>query len=342
MLSLIIASLLALSSPPSLGPEVVAGLDGPGFSGDGGLATHARLNQPFDVAYDRRGNLYISDAAAHRIRRVDGETGLISTIAGRGEPGFSGDGGAATEARLNEPYGLAIDAEGNVYFADRLNRRVRRVDARTGIIATIAGDGSKQSTGDGGPAVSAGIVEPNGVALDGRGKLYIADVSGHRVRVVDLATGRISPFAGDGAARRSGDGGPAGSASFFGPRAVHATPDGAVLIVERNGHSLRRVAPDGTVSTVAGGTKGSRGDGGPARDATFDGPKEIDVSPDGEILSVDTENNAIRLIDRAGVVTMVANKLARPHGAAFAPDGRTFVVADSEHHQVIRLPLRPV
>ena len=328
--------LAVISAEP---PTPVAGTGRPGSSGDGGPAEKAELRQPFDVAYDRLGDLFISDAPDHRIRRVDARTGLISTVAGTGEAGFSGDGGPATSARLNEPYGLAIAPSGDLYFADRLNRRVRRVDGRTGIITTVAGDGSKASSGDGGPGVEAGIVEPNGVALDGRGRLFIADVSGHRVRAVDLASGRISTFAGDGSPRRAGDGGPSASASFSGPRAVHALADGSVLIVERNGHALRKVGPDGLVSTVAGGSKGYRGDGGPARDAAFDGPKELDVGPGGDVLVVDTENRAIRRIAPNGTVTTAAAGLARPHGVAFAPDGRSFVVADSEHHRVVRMPL---
>lgn len=339
MLAIIAGAILAIAPLSDDPHEIVAGVGRAGSSGDGGPASRAELDQPFDVAYDGDGNLYISDATAHRIRRVDARTGRIETVVGRGEAGFSGDGGPATEARLNEPYGLAIDADGNLYFADRLNGRVRRVDARSGIIATIAGDGSKETSGDGGPGASAGIVEPNGVALDGRGRLFIADVSGQRVRVVELGSGRIATFAGDGSARRSGDGGPASSASFFGPRAVHVAPDGSLLVVERNGHSLRRIAPDGTVSTLAGGSKGYRGDGGPALDASFDGPKEIDVNADGDVLIVDTENHAIRRIFPDGAISTVASGLARPHGAAFAPDGRSFVVADSEHHRVIRVPL---
>jgi len=349
---------LGPSDGPGGGPariETIVGTGEAGFSGDGGPAASARLNQPFDVAYDRSGNLYLSDTGNHRIRRVDASTGAIATVAGDGRKGFSGDGGPATAASLDEPYGLAIDGDGTLYFADRLNRRVRRVDGRTGIIATVAGDGSGATSGDGGPATAAGIVEPNDVALDGRGRLFIADVSGHRVRVVDLATGRIATFAGDGRARRAGDGGRAASASFFGPRAVEARPDGSLLILERNGHSLRSVAPDGTVATVAGGRgKGYSGDGGPAAEAAFDGPKEMDAGPGGDLLIVDTENHAIRRIDAGtGRVSTVAGKgeaggggdggpavaagLARPHGVAFGPDGRSFVVGDTENHRIRRV-----
>ena len=152
------------------------------------------------------------------------KTGAITTVAGNGEKGFAGDGGPAVSARLDEPYGLTLDATGDLFFADRLNRRIRRVDAKTGAISTVAGDGSNTSSGDGGPGVMAGIVEPNDVALDGRGRLFIADVSGHRVRVLDLATGIITTFAGDGRGRHAGDGGPAANASLNGPRALASLP----------------------------------------------------------------------------------------------------------------------
>ena len=161
-----------------------------GFAGDGGPAIHALLNGPFDVAFDTDGNLYFSDTFNHRIRRVDARTGIITTCAGSGEAGYSGDGGAATRAGLNEPYGIAIDRAANVYIADRHNHCVRRVEGASGMITTLAGNGATGFSGDGGPASRAGMVEPNGLALDpAHGRLFIADVADHRVRVVDLDTG---------------------------------------------------------------------------------------------------------------------------------------------------------
>ena len=181
-----------------------------GFAGDGGPAKHALLNGPFDVGFDADGNLYFSDTFNHRIRRVDTQTGVITSCAGSGEAGYSGDGGPATRARLNEPYGIAIDRAANVYIADRHNHCVRRVEGASGMITTLAGNGAAGLSGDGGPASRAGMVEPNGLALDpAHGRLFIADVADHRVRVVDLATGGISTFAGTGEAQHSADGGPA-------------------------------------------------------------------------------------------------------------------------------------
>jgi sugar lactone lactonase YvrE len=334
---------LALTSASNVIAEDLAGNGRPGFSGDGGPAEKAEINQPFDLTFNAAGDLIFADTGNHRIRRIDGRSGVVTTVAGSGEKGFSGDGGPATAARLDEPYGLAIDPDGNLYFADRLNRRVRRVDAASGVITTVAGDGSDASSGDGGPGVKAGIVEPNDVALDGRGRLYIADVSGHRVRALDLSTGIISTFAGDGRGRHAGDGGPAKDASLSGPRAIRFAPDGRLLILERNGNTLRSVSADGVVATIAGtGKKGYTGDGGPAKEATFDGPKELDVDARGNILIVDTENHAIRRIDAAsGAITTVASGFDRPHGAAFAPDGASFVVGDTLHHRLPHVRTKP-
>ncbi|MGH7063438.1 MAG: hypothetical protein ACREET_05115, partial [Stellaceae bacterium] len=250
----------------------------PGFAGDGGPAARALLNGPFDVAFDAACSLYFSDTFNHRIRRVDASSGIISTRAGNGEAGYSGDGGPATSARLNQPYGIVLDRAGNIYIADRLNHCVRRVDAETGIITSLAGDGSSGFGGDRGPAARATMVEPNGLALDpAERRLFIADVADNRVRVVDLAAGTIATFAGTGEAAHSGDGGPAGSAGIYGARAVKVAADGTVYILERQGSSLRAVDPrTGIITTIAGTTaRGFSGDGGPALAAVFDAPKEM-------------------------------------------------------------------
>ena len=328
-----------------------------GFAGDGGPAAEALLNGPFDIAFDRAGNLYFSDTFNHRIRRVEAATGIISTIAGNGEAGHSGDGGPAADAALNEPYGVVVDRAGNVYTADRLNRRVRRIDARSGIITTLAGTGEAAYSGDGGPASQAGLAEPNGLALDAdERRLYIADVADHRVRVVDLASGVIDTFAGTGMAEHGGDGAPARDARIFGARAVKIAPDGTVYILERQGSSLRAVDPaTGIISTIAGTTgRGYSGDGGPAVAAVFDAPKEMALDRDGSLLIVDTENHAIRRIDRAsGIVTTIAGGrrgghgdggpaeaagLDRPHGAVVGPDGANsggaIYIGDTNNHRI--------
>src|SRR5436309_5324490 len=312
----------------------VVGTGEKGFAGDGGPATAALLNGPFDVAFDSAGNLFFSDTFNHRIRRVDARTGVITTIAGNGDAGYGGDGGPAMRASLNEPYGIAIDRGGNIFVADRLNRRVRRIDAANGTITTLAGAGEAVYSGDGGAAAQAGLAEPNGLAIDADERhLYIADVADHRVRIVDLSSGTIATFAGTGKPEHGGDGGPAAEARIFGARAVKLGPDGTIYILERQGSSLRAVDPaTGVITTIAGTTgRGYSGDGGPALAAVFDAPKEMAIDRDGNILIVDTENHAIRLIDHvSGVVaTIVGGRkgaggdggaateagLDRPHGA---------------------------
>src|SRR5437868_6792046 len=272
-----------------------------GFAGDGGPATSALLNGPFDVAFDRAGNLYFSDTFNHRIRRVDARSGVITTVAGNGEPAHSGEGGPAVRASLNEPYGIAIDHSGNIFVADRLNRRVRRIDAAQGTMTTLAGTGDPAYSGDGEPAARAGLAEPNGLALDAEERhLYIADVADHRVRIVDLSAGMIDTFAGVGQPEHGGDGLPAREARIFGARAVKLGPEGTVYILERQGSSLRAVDPaTGVISTVAGTTgRGYCGDGGPALAAVFDAAEELASDPDGNIAIVDTEDHAIRSLAR--------------------------------------------
>jgi sugar lactone lactonase YvrE len=333
--------------------STVAGTGERGYAGDGGPATQALLNNPFDLAFDPAGNLVFSDTFNHVIRRIDARTGVISTVAGTGERGFSGDGGLASAARFNEPYGIVIGRSGTIYTADRLNRRVRKVDT-AGVVTTAAGDGSGQYSGDGGPSSAAGLAEPNGLALSAdHTRLFIADVADHRVRVIDLASGIISTFAGTGEARHDGDGGPAASAGVFGARAVALAPDGALYVMERQGSSIRRVR-NGTIETVAGtGARGYAGDGHDARQAVFNAPKEMAIDPAGNIFVVDTENHAIRLIDsKSWIVTTIAGHgapgpggdggpaeqagLARPHGVVIGPDGAAYI-GDSENHRVRKL-----
>jgi sugar lactone lactonase YvrE len=323
-----------------------------GFTGDGGLAEAAMLNGPFDVAFDAAGNLYFSDTFNCRIRRVDATSGVISTIAGNGDKGHSGDGGPAIAAALNEPYGIVLDRAGNIFIADRLNRRVRRIDAASGVITTVAGTGEAAYGGDGGPAARAGLAEPNGLAFDAAQRhLYITDVADNRVRVIGLAAGTIATFAGTGAAEHSGDGGKATAAGTFGARAVKVGTDGTVYVLERQGSSLRAVDPaTGIITTIAGTTaRGYSGDGGPALAAVFDAPKEMAIDRDGSLLIVDTENHAIRRIDRAtGIVSNLAGGrqgtggdggpatsagLDRPHGAIVGPDGAIYI-GDTNNHRI--------
>jgi DNA-binding beta-propeller fold protein YncE len=329
-----------------------------GYAGDGGPAEEATLNNPFDVVFDPAGNLIFSDTYNHCIRRVDARSGIIETVAGSGEAGYSGDGEPGRKARFNQPYGLAVDRSDAVYVADRLNAVVRRIDGATGIVTTFAGTGAKGFSGDGGLASRAGMVEPNGLAVsrDGR-RLFIADVADNRVRVVDLSSGIISTFSGTGTAAHDGDGGPAVAAAIFGARAVAPRlSDDGVYVLERQGSSLRLVSPDGVISTVAStGEKGYGGDGGLARLAIFDRPKEMTLDRDGNALIVDTENHVIRLVEwRADRVSTIAgngahgftgdgvlatqSSLGRPHGIAVGPNGALYI-GDTENNRIRKVSL---
>ena len=333
----------------------VAGNGKEGYSGDGGPANEATLNNPFDVVFDNKGRLIFTDTFGQRIRRIDLKSGIISSIAGCGREGYSGDGGPATEATFNQPYGLAVDAGDNIYTADRLNGVVRKIDTN-GIITTFAGNGTLAFYGDGGLANIASMVEPNGLIFSSDFRnLFIADVSDNRIRVVDMMNGVISTWAGTGKTVHDGDGGPAAMAGIFGARAVGIRPsDGAVYVMERQGSCIRLVTPDGNISTVAStGETGYGGDGGAIQNAIFDRPKEMTVNTDENILVVDTENHAIRLLDwtldrvstiagigesgRAQNGTLaVATSLARPHGIAVGPDGALYI-GDTENHQIQRV-----
>ncbi len=321
-----------------------------GYSGDGGPAAAALLSEPFMCAFDATGNLYVAEAMNHCIRRVDRDTGVIVTIAGTGAEGYSGDGGPATGATFNQPYSLQVDAKGDVYVVDRLNYVIRRIDASTGIISTVAGTGEIGYSGDGGPGTAAQFREPNDCFLDGKGGLLIADVQDQRIRRLDLESGIITTFAGNGAKERSGDGLPATQASILGARAVCMDSAGNTYIAEREGNGIRMVDASGMMHTLAGtGEFGYTGDGGPALAATWGGPKAIRCDHAGNLLVVDTENHAIRSINPAtGIVTTIAGgrlggegdgspaeqaAMDRPHGADVDADGNIYI-ADSNNHRV--------
>lgn len=284
----------------------IAGNGEAGFSGDGGPAIGATLDSPEGIALDQEGNVFIADVFNHRIRRVDARTGAISTIAGNGSRGFSGDRGPATAASLNRPGGVAVDLAGNVFIADSFNDRVRRVDAVTGIITTIAGNGRFGFSGDGGPATSAALRTPFEVIFDKNQNLLIADVDNARVRSVDATTGTITTIAGNGNFRFSGDGGVATSAGVV-PYRLALDHLGNLLIADIDNARIRRVdTRTRIISTVAGnGNFGFNGDGGPATSARISSPHAVTADGGGNIYFADTDNNRIRMVDSSGIITTV-------------------------------------
>ena len=329
--------------------QTIAGTGEAGYSGDGGPATAAVLREPFMCAFDPAGNLVFSESRNYCVRRIDAQTGVITTLVGDGQAGYSGDGGPAAQARLYEPYSLTVDNNGDIYIVDRLNAAVRKVDGATGIISTVAGTGEPGYGGDGGPGTLAQLREPNDCYLDGRGGLLIADIQDQRIRRLDLDTGIITTFAGNGEKVRAGDGLPATQASILGARAVCMDGIGNTYIAEREGNGVRKVDTSGIMSTLAGtGERGYTGDGGPAIAATWGAPKAIRCDAAGDVIVVDTENHAIRRINAEGIVTTIAGGhlggngdggpataagLERPHGCGIGPDG-TLYIADSNNHRV--------
>ncbi|MGH3924205.1 MAG: NHL repeat-containing protein, partial [Pseudonocardiaceae bacterium] len=277
---------------------------GPGYPGDGGPATQATLRFPKFVHVDQLGRLYIADSSNHRIRRVD-QNGDITTIAGNGSGGFSGDGGQAVAAQLNQPHGLALDASGNVYIADTLNHRVRKVTPE-GKITTIAGIGRGEFSGDNGPATAADLRFPTGLAVSSDGSLYIAEGGNDRIRRI-APSGLITTVAGNGTRGFFGDGGPAAQAQLFAPGHIHLDPQGNLYIADRGNNRIRQVDPSGVITTVAGnGAEGFSGDGGPARDAQLDFPWAVVGDGAGNLYIADTHNGRIRKIDSTGTITTIA------------------------------------
>jgi internalin A len=277
--------------------STVAGNGTHWFEGDGGPATAAGLYDPIGVACDSSGNLYIAESNSNCIRKVD-SSGKISVVAGivtQGWATYEGDGGLATSARLNYPFGVACDGSGNLYIADRGNHRIRKVDT-SGIISTVAGNGTAGYSGDGGPATSAQLKDPVGVACDRNGNLYIVDKDNNRIRKVDN-TGKISTVAGNGTGGYAGDGSPATSAQIWVPYGVTFDNNGNMYIADMNNKRIRKVDPSGIITTVAGnGSWKYSGDGGPAEAAGLCNAVGVACDSSGNLYIADSHSNCIRKV----------------------------------------------
>ncbi|MEX2186127.1 MAG: hypothetical protein WD875_05000 [Pirellulales bacterium] len=365
MSALVVAILSAASARLTAATiDTVAGngraKDDRGVDGNEAVAAReAAIGQPFGVGIGPDGALYVAEVENHRIRRVDLKTSSMTTVAGNGQKGYAGDGGPATLASLNEPYEVRFDSRGNMYFVEMQNHVIRRVDAATGKISTVAGTGEAGYAGDGdenqpGDARKAQFRQPHSIALSGDRWLYVADIGNHRIRRIDLEKNTIESIAGNGEKRLPEDGGIAKNRPMLGPRALAIDGD-TLWIALREGHSIWSLdLSSGKLRHVAGSGKQGYQDAaaGDGKSAMFNGPKGIAIGPDRRLYVVDTENQAIRRVDpRTGEVTTVAGtppdgrgfagdggdplraRFDRPHGIAIGKDGGVFI-GDTNNHRV--------
>jgi len=301
------------------GIATYAGTGTQGYTGDGGAATAAQIRRPQGVAVASNGDVYFTDTANHAIRKVSAATGIISTVAGIGAPGSTGDGGAATAARLSAPEDVFVTSVGNLYIADTGNHKIRKVTASTGIITTVAGNGTPGSLGDGGAATAARLNSPRGIAVASNGDFYIGDRSNNKVRKVTASTGRISTYAGTGTAGYSGDGGAATSAMLNLLQGLHLAGNGDLYIADAANNRIRKVtASTGIITTIAGtGTAGFSGDGGAATSARISAPEAVEMDSAGNLYIADTGNHRIRWVAAGGTISTVAGNGT----AGFSGDG---------------------
>ncbi len=334
------SSLPSVLAAPGVGDiTTVAGTGVPGYNGDGGVATSAQLNSPYGVAVDAWGNLFIADSENQRVRKVTASR-VITTVAGTGVAGYNGDGGAATSAQLNYPYGVAVDPSGNLFIADFNNQRIRKV-AASGVITTVAGTGVAGYNGDGGVATSAQLNYPFSVVVDSSGNLFIDDYGNQRIRKV-ATSGIITTVAGTGVAGYNGDGGVATSAQLNDPWGVTVDSSGNLFIADYGNQRIRKVATSGIITTVAGtGVAGYNGDGADATSAQLNNPDGVAVDASGNLFIADSTNQRIRKVDISGGITTVAGTgvegyngdniaatsahLRAPRGVAVDTSGNLFI-----------------
>lgn len=274
----------------------IAGTGGRGHDGDGGPATGGTLNMPHEIAFDRRGHLYVAERDSHVVRRIEAGTGRLSTLAGTGEAGFSGDGGPASAAQLRSPHSVAIGPDGRLLICDIGNHRLRAVDLASGGIETIGGTGERQPTPDGAPLAGTPLNGPRAVAIDGDGTIYLALREGNAIVRIAPRTATIHHLAGTGVQGHTGDGGPARLATLGGPKGLAILGRG-LFVADTENHAVRRIDLDsGTITTVLGtGTRGDGPDGDP-RACALARPHGLCAGPDGRLYVGDSEAHRIRAL----------------------------------------------
>ena len=353
MVAAVLAAVLVSGRASAADVVTIAGTGTPGLEVGERLAKVTPVGEPYGIAKGPDGALYICEIATHVVRRLDESTGKITVVAGNGKQGYSGDGGPATEAKLNEPYEVRFDTAGNMFFVEMKNNIVRRVDAKSGIISTVAGTGKVGFSGDSGPATKAALNRPHSITLDHQGNLYICDIGNHRVRVVHLESGIIETFSGTGARKPTPDGASLKGTPLNGPRALDFDGKHSLYLALREGNAVYRIdLKTKTLHHLAGtGKKGFTGNGGPARRATLSGPKGISISRNGDVFLADTESHSVRVIRAStGILELLVGdgqrgdgpdgdplkcRTARPHGVFVDALGNVYI-GDSETHRVRR------
>lgn len=348
--TLVVAALFA-SLVPAKTIRTIAGTGTAGYTGDGGPGVKAQINNPYGLVVGPDGALYVCEIGNHIIRRVDLKKGTVTTVAGNGKQGYSGDGGPATQASLNEPYEIRFDKKGNMFFVEMKNNLIRRVDAKTKVISTVAGQPEPGFSGDGGPAAKAQFRQPHSIAFDPQGRLLVCDIGNHRVRRIDMKSGLIETYMGNGERKPTPDGAAVKGTPVNGPRAIDLDKKGNLYLVLREGNMVFRIDPKTeTIHHIAGtGKKGLTGDGADARKADLNGPKGVAWAPDNSIYIADTESHTIRRIDlNTGIISTPVGdgqrgdgpeadpskcRTARPHGV-YADSKGVIYIGDSEAHRV--------
>ena len=351
MVAAVLVAVLVSGSALAANVVTIAGTGTPGLEVGERLAKETPVGEPYGIAKGPDGALYVCEIATHVVRRLDESTGKITVVAGNGKQGYSGDGGPAIEAKLNEPYEVRFDTAGNMFFVEMKNNIVRRVDAKSGIISTVAGTGKVGFSGDSGPATKAALNRPHSIALDNQGNLYICDIGNHRIRVVHLENGIIETFAGTGARKPTPDGVSLKGTPLNGPRALDFDGKHSLYLALREGNAVYRIdLKTKTLHHLAGtGKKGFTGNGGPARRATLSGPKGISISRNGDVFLADTESHSVRVIRAStGILELLVGdgqrgdgpdgdplkcRTARPHGVFVDALGNVYI-GDSETHRV--------